>query len=220
MATLSLVGVFMPSFGYLRRSPKMADADQRIQALEQQGTDITVFVEHGVRGNVSLHHRPAYRQLLEHIGTGDTLYVWWFNEFYSQVGHGYAPLKHLLERGVRIVSICYPFELMPNDAKSDAILDFIQGQYFAQQHSRLQCAEASRQQIRNHPEQWQAKYKGRPANKEKHQLILQLLEQGLTLQNVAEQAKVSLSTVKRVKAKGKPSGHSYRNHTSTTTKKA
>lgn len=210
----------MSYFGYLRRSPKIADADQRIQAIKQQQQHVTLFIEQGVRGNVSLHHRPAYRQLLEQISPGDTLYVWWFNEFYSQVGHGYAPLKHLLERGVRIVSICYPFELMPNDAKSDAILDFIQGQHVAQQHSRLQCAEASRQQLKNHPEQWQAKYKGRPANKEKHQLILQLLEQGLTLQNVAEQAKVSLSTVKRVKAKGKPSGHSYRNHTSTTTKKA
>ena len=54
---------------------------------------------------------------------------------------------------------------------------------------------------RSVPQMWKQKFRGRPADKAKHQHLATLLLEGNTLQSVAEQCDVSLSTVKRVKAK-------------------
>ncbi|PSU29047.1 hypothetical protein C9I99_25295 [Photobacterium lutimaris] len=55
--------------------------------------------------------------------------------------------------------------------------------------------------MKQDPERWQQKFRGRPADREKHQQIAALLLEGDKLQQVADRYEVSLSTVKRVKGK-------------------
>ncbi|MGO2508169.1 MAG: recombinase family protein [Vibrio hibernica] len=189
------------TYGYIRISPKMKDVDSRIEQMQQDQSDLTLFKETGVRGNVALLDRPQYQLLVERLATGDTLVVWWLTEFGRQFDDCYKTIEGLLDKGIQITTINQQLSLTPNSDSTQAVLQVLKGYAEAETQHRLIAAEFGRRGLKADKALWKEKFQGRRADKEQHQKIVTLLLEGRTLQSVADETGSSISTVKRVKAK-------------------
>ncbi|MCG9730819.1 recombinase family protein [Shewanella sp. Isolate13] len=154
-----------------------------------------------VRGDIPPMARAAFKQLFNSVKSGDTVIVWWLTDFSHDFSQTLEVIKRLLEKGVILETRCEPLKFEADFPHNHALLALISGYANIQTQHRLFAAEQGRNALKKDPEQWNRKFSGRPANKEKHQQIATLLLEGQTLHSVAEQCGVSLSTVKRVKAK-------------------
>ncbi|MBD1572961.1 recombinase family protein [Vibrio sp. S17_S38] len=189
------------TYGYIRISPKMKDVDSRIEQMQQYQSDLTLFKETGVRGNVVLLERPQYQLLAEKMIAGDTLVVWWLTEFSRQFDDCYKAIEGLLDKGIQIKTINQQLSLTPNSDSTQAVLQVLKGYADAETQHRLIAAEFGRRGLRIDKALWKEKFRGRRADKDQHQKIVTLLLEGKTLQAVADETGSSISTVKRVKAK-------------------
>lgn len=179
----------------------MKDVDSRIEQLQQYQSDVILFKETGVRGNVALLDRPQYQLLAERLTTGDTLVVWWLTEFGRQFDDCYKTIEGLLDEGVKILTINQQLSLLPNNENTQAVLQVLKGYAEAETQHRLIAAEFGRRGLKTDKALWKEKFQGRRADKDQHQKIVALLLEGRTLQAVADETGSSISTVKRVKAK-------------------
>lgn len=179
----------------------MKDVDSRIEQLQQYQSDVILFKETGVRGNVALLDRPQYQLLAERLTTGDTLVVWWLTEFGRQFDDCYKTIEGLLDEGVKILTINQQLSLLPNNENTQAVLQVLKGYAEAETQHRLIAAEFGRRGLKTDKALWKEKFQGRRADKDQHQKIVTLLLEGRTLQAVADETGSSISTVKRVKAK-------------------
>ncbi|RTR29702.1 recombinase family protein [Shewanella atlantica] len=190
----------MATYLYTRFSPKNKAYPEQLAAM----TSLAPGAEHfqdKVRGDVPPMERTAFSQLFKSLGSGDTVLIWWLTEFGHDFSQTLQVITDLLEKGVILQTLCEPLVFEPDSPHRHALLALLSGYGKVQTQRRLFAAEQGRKALKDKPEQWKQKFCGRPADKEKHQQIATLLLEGQTLQSVAEQCDVSLSTVKRVKAK-------------------
>ncbi|ROV57963.1 recombinase family protein [Vibrio ponticus] len=190
----------MTQYLYTRFSPKNQAYQEHVAALSAFAPDAK-HIEDQVRGFVPPQERPAFKQMFDALQDGDTVVVWWLTAFGKDFSQVNATVRLLLNKGVTLQLMCEPICFEPNSQQSETLLSLLFGYEKVQTMHRLFAAEQGRQAIKNDPQLWQQKFRGRPADRAKHKQIATLLLEGHTLQSVAEQCDVSLSTVKRVKAK-------------------
>ncbi len=190
----------MANYIYTRFSPKNRAYPEHLARLEKEASD-NEHLQDKVRGNVPPLERAAFKQLIDKLQPGDTIYIWWLTVFGRDFSQAKATLELLLEKGVIVRALCEYITLKSNCPQTKAVLSLLSGYAKAQIQHRLFAAELGREQLKGDPQRWKEKFRGRPANKQRHQQIKALLLEGKTMQSVATECDVSLSTVKRVKAK-------------------
>ncbi|EOX4827045.1 recombinase family protein [Vibrio alginolyticus] len=190
----------MTTYLYTRYSPKNRAYQEHLNTLKAFAPEAQHF-EDKVRGCMPPTEREAFLHLLDSVRAGDTIVLWWLTAFGRDFSQALNTIKMLLDKGVTLKTVCESITFEPGSVQTQTLLTVLSGYGKVQTEHRLFAAEQGRQAIKEQPELWKQKFRGRPANKTKHQQIATLLLEGYTLQNVAEQCEVSLSTVKRVKAK-------------------
>jgi DNA invertase Pin-like site-specific DNA recombinase len=192
--------IFMATYLYSRFSPKNQAYSQQLEQLQSCAPEAKHFQDK-VRGYVPAMERPEFINLLDTLKTGDTVVIWWLSAFGHDFSQALGVVERLQNKGVNLQTVCEPLRLEPNTIQSQTLLALLSGYGQVQTQHRLFAAEMGRKQLKDNPELWKQKFRGRPADKQKHRRIAELLMQGKTLHSVAEQCDVSLSTVKRVKAR-------------------
>ncbi|ELB2964395.1 recombinase family protein [Vibrio parahaemolyticus] len=190
----------MTTYIYTRYSPKNKAHSEHLAALREAAPDALHF-EDKIRGCVPPSEREAFQKLSNTIQSGDTIVMWWLTAFGRDFSQALNAIRALLEKGVTLKTVCEPLTFEPDSEQTKTLLALLSGYGKVQIQHRLFAAEQGRQAIKDQPDLWKQKFRGRPADREKHRLIAALLLEGNTLLSVAEQCDVSLSTVKRVKAK-------------------
>lgn len=190
----------MASYIYTRFSPKNRAYRDQLEQLTLFAPN-AVHIEDRVHGFVPPLERAEFSALAAGLHSGDTLVIWWLTVFGRDFNQASNTVTQLLEQGVTIKLLCEPLCFEPNSEQSRILLSLLSGYDKVQTQHRLFAAEQGRQAIKDNPEVWQQKFRGRPANKEKHKRIAMKLLQGHSIRRVAELCSVSESTVKRVKAK-------------------
>ncbi|MGV3001552.1 recombinase family protein [Vibrio sp. E150_018] len=188
------------TIGYLRMSPKVEDIDNRIDVMTNE-TQAVLYIERGIRGNVALEDRPEFQKAYAQLKAGDTLLIWWMTDFGLGFKLAYDVITELLNKGIIVRTYHQNLIFKPNDEQTDTMLRLIKGYEEIETYQRLMAAELGRRKLKGNPSEWQAKFKGRRANRELHHKIAQLLTSDKTLQAIADETGASISTVKRVKAK-------------------
>ncbi|MEI8593553.1 recombinase family protein [Photobacterium sp. Hal280] len=194
-------------YGYIRLSPKMSDPEALIRQITGYDPELRLFRETGIRGNVPAEERPQYRALFDALKPGDQLIVRWLTDLGFHFDACHQTLQQLLDKGVIVHTVNQPLTFKPDCPVTDALLLMLKGYANSHTQHRLWAAEAGRDSLRQDQAAWKEKFRGRRANHEVHRQIAMLLRAGKTLQTVADETGVSLSTVKRVKAKMQHHGH-------------
>jgi DNA invertase Pin-like site-specific DNA recombinase len=190
----------MATYIYSRYSPRNLAYSENLKILKELDPEAKHF-EDQLRGCVPPAERLAFQQLVNIIQPGDTVIVWWLTAFGRDFNQSLNTINQLLDKKVTLKTVCEPMRFEPDSSETQTLLTLLAGYGKVQTQHRLFAAEQGRQAIKDQPEVWKQKFRGRPADKAKHQQIAILLLEGNTLQYVAEQCEVSLSTVKRIKAK-------------------
>ncbi|SDJ46667.1 Site-specific DNA recombinase [Ferrimonas sediminum] len=190
----------MTHYLYTRYSPKNRAYQEQLATMTAAFPG-AAHVEDSIHGQVPPFERPQFTRLFDTLESGDTLVIWWLTAFGRDFNQVLATVNRLLDKGVALQLICEPLRLEPRNEQTNTLLLLLSGYDKVQTQHRLYAAEQGRNALKDQPELWKKKFRGRPADKAKHQHIASLLLDGHTLQSVAEQCDVSLSTVKRVKAR-------------------
>ncbi len=190
----------MTTYLYTRYSPKNRAYQEHLEALKTLAPTAQHF-EDQLRACVPPEEREAFQKLLHIVCSGDTVIIWWLTVFGRDFSQAFNTITALLDKGITLKTVCEPLTFEPDSEQTQTLLALLSGYGKVQTQHRLFAAEQGRKAIKEQPNMWQKKFRGRPANKTKHQQIATLLLEGHTLKSVAEQCDVSLSTVKRVKTK-------------------
>ena len=190
----------MAKYIYSRLSPKNTEYQQQISALLAAEPDANQ-VQDRVRGDVEPMAREGFCQLYNKLKDGDVVWVWWLTAFSHDFNMVQTTVASLLDKGVTLKTLSEPLSFVPDSESSHVLLSLLSGYGNVQTRKRLMAAERSRKAIKDNPELWQQKFRGRPADRDKHRDIAAMLLEGHKLQHVAESCNVSISTVKRVKSK-------------------
>ncbi|EKO3842482.1 recombinase family protein [Vibrio harveyi] len=190
----------MATFLYTRHSPKNRAYPEQLNALKAFDPE-AIHLEDKVRGCTPPAKRHAFQQLINTVQSGDTVVLWWLTAFGRDFNQALNTIQALLDQGVTLKTVCEPLTFEPGSVQTQTLISLLSGYGQVQTQHRLFAAEQGRKALKDNPQMWKQKFRGRPADKAKHQHIATLLLEGNTLQSVAEQCDVSLSTVKRVKAK-------------------
>ena len=190
----------MALYIYSRLSPRNTDYQQQIDALFSAEPNAEQMQDR-VRGDIEPMAREGFRHLFDKLTEGDVVWVWWLTAFSHDFNMVQATVSALLEKGVTLNTLSEPLTFVPGSESSRVLLSLLSGYGNVQTRKRLLAAEHSRKAIKENPELWQQKFRGRPADRGKHQEIATMLLEGHKLQYVADTCDVSISTVKRVKSK-------------------
>ena len=190
----------MAKYIYSRLSPRNTDYQQQIDALFSVEPNAEQ-IQDRVRGDVEPMAREGFRHLFDKLTEGDVVWVWWLTAFSHDFNMVQATVSALLDKGVTLKTLSEPLTFVPGSESSHMLLSLLSGYGNVQTRKRLLAAEHSRQAMKDNPELWQQKFRGRPADREKHREIATMLLEGHKLQHVADNCNVSISTVKRVKSK-------------------
>lgn len=190
----------MTTYLYSRYSPRNRAYSENLSILKAAAPDAQHF-EDKARGCIPPTERESFQQLLEIIKPGDTIIIWWLTTFGRDFSQSLNTIELLLNKNVTLKTVCEPLCFEPGSVETKTLNTLLSGYGKVQTQHRLFAAEQGRRAIKGEPDRWKQKFRGRPADKAKHQQIATLLLEGNTLHSVAQQCDVSLSTVKRVKAK-------------------
>ncbi|MGF1684143.1 recombinase family protein [Photobacterium makurazakiensis] len=189
------------TYAYVRLSPKYQDFEAHVAEIKAAYPSAQLFQETGVKGYVPVEERPVYQIMYEQMQEGDTLVVWWIGALGRDFERCRDAINGILNKGVCIQTINQNLLFRPNCEMTGMMMKLLTGYAEADSRHRLAAAKFGREALRDDPDEWKQKFRGRRANKELHRLIASLLLEGKTLQEAAEGAQTSVSTVKRVKAK-------------------
>ncbi len=190
----------MKVYIYTRFSPRNEQFASQLEALEQRFPH-AIAVQDRVKGRVPALERPAFVQMFNQLQSGDTLALWWLNALAPDFKQSVDIISQLFSKGVTIQTVNETLTFSPQSSESAVLLALLKGYADADKHHRLFAAEMGRRALKENPRAWKEKFRGRPADREKHQHIAALLLEGKTLQQVADETDSSLSTVKRVKSR-------------------
>ena len=132
------------------------------------------------------------------------LVVWWIDRLGRDYHNSETAIRELLNRGVTIKTINQnmTFAYSGNDMQdmtTNIQLTMITAMAAAERKNRLASAEAGRQAIKQDPKLWAEKFSGRKPNMERKAKIIELLEQSLSVREVAMKVGCNPSTVQRAK---------------------
>lgn len=190
---------------------RVSTSDQTVQHQQRQAevagyTFDKVFVDDGESGvNKKLADRPAGKELLSYLRTGDTLVVRWIDRLGRNYEDVTSNIRELLGRGVVIKTIINSmvFDGATTDPMQKAIRDALVGFMSAMAQSQGEATKVAQMAGIAHAKMYagEAKYKGRkPAyNREQLNAVLNGLAQGLGAMELANQLGLSRSTVYRIK---------------------
>ncbi len=190
----------MTVYTYTRYSPKNRELDSQLEALAERFPEAQA-IQDRVKGRVPALEREQFSKLFDSLQPGDTLALWWLNALAPDFKHSHELLSQLLEKKVTLQTLSQELTFEPDSVETKVLLCLLKGYADAEKQHRLFAAEMGRRALKGNPDAWKEKFRGRPANREKHQHIATLLLEGKTLQQVADETETSLSTVKRVKSK-------------------
>nr|WP_319556800.1 recombinase family protein [uncultured Vibrio sp.] len=190
----------MTTYLYSRYSPRNRAYSENLSILKAAAPEAMHFEDEG-RGCIPPTEREAFQKLLDTVESGDTVIIWWLTTFGRDFSQSLNTIELLLNKNVTLKTVCEPLCFEPNSLETKTMIALLSGYGKVQTQHRLFAAEQGRRAIKGEPERWKQKFRGRPADKAKHQQIATLLLEGNTLQSVAQLCEVSLSTVKRVKSK-------------------
>lgn len=189
------------AYGYIRFSPKNPYIEEEVAAIKSRLPDVQFFKEVRIKGFVPAAERPQLQEMLKRLNEGDSVIVWWLDSLGAHFGDVKQTIEDILSRDVKIITINQNLTLERDKPDTLAQLHLLEGIANAEKKRRLGFAEASRKALKENPEEWAKRFKGRRANKALHHQIATLLLEGKTLQATADETGASLSTVKRVKSK-------------------
>jgi DNA invertase Pin-like site-specific DNA recombinase len=190
---------------------RVSTSDQTVQHQQRQAEEAgytfdKVFVDDGESGvNKKLADRPAGKELLSYLRTGDTLVVRWIDRLGRNYEDVTSNIRELLGRGVVINTIINSmvFDGATTDPMQKAIRDALVGFMSAMAQSQGEATKVAQMAGIAHAKMYagEAKYKGRkPAyNREQLNAVLNGLAQGLGAMELANQLGLSRSTVYRIK---------------------
>ncbi|EKO3952731.1 recombinase family protein [Vibrio fluvialis] len=190
----------MTIYTYSRFSPRNPDFQQDMEALIAAFPDAT-HIEDSARGRMPAMERPDFVALVDTLQSGDTLAVNWLSSISKDFQQCQHVLQLLMEKNVTLKTTKPAMTVTPGSETAAAIALVLEGYGQADTRHRLHAAEMGRRALREDGRAWKEKFRGRPANKEKHMKIAGLLLEGKTLEEVAQICDCSLSTVKRVKSR-------------------
>ncbi|WP_082712280.1 recombinase family protein [Vibrio tritonius] len=190
----------MTTYLYTKFSPKNEHFATQLDELTQQHPQATLFKD-VVKGRVPPLERPEFSALLAQLVDQDTLVVYWLTAFSKNMQQCHDIMQTLLAKNITVQTIKPALTITPDSEASQIVLHMLEGFAGAETRHRLRAAHQGREALRGDKAAWNEKFRGRPANREKHQLIAASLLEGKTLEEVAQECDCSLSTVKRVKAK-------------------
>lgn len=190
----------MTLYTYSRFSPRNPDFQRNKHQLQTDFPD-AVHIEESARTRMDPLQRPDFAKLLETLQPGDIVVVTWLASISRDFQLCRQAIEQLLDKQVTVQTHRPPLAITPGSETAVTVLTMLHGSALADTRYRLDAAELSRQALREDPQAWQSKFRGRPADKQKHQQIAALLLEGKTLEDVAQRCQCSLSTVKRVKSK-------------------
>lgn len=190
----------MTLYTYSRFSPRNPDFQPHMAALKSAFPD-AIHIEDYARGRTPAMERPDFIGLVDTLQSGDTLAVHWLSSISRDFQQCQQAVQLLLDKNVTIQTTHPAMTITAGSETATAICLLLEGYGQADTRHRLRAAEMGRRALREDHDAWKEKFRGRPANKEKHMKIAGLLMEGKTLEEVAQVCDCSLSTVKRVKSK-------------------
>ena len=190
----------MTTYLYTKFSPKNEHFEAQLEELNQQHPQATLFKD-VVKGRIPAMERPEFATLFAKLVEQDTLVVYWLTAFSKEMSQCQEVMQALLAKKVTIQTIKPALTIAPESEASKIVLNMLEGFAGAETRHRLRAAHQGREALRGDKAAWKEKFRGRPADREKHQQIATGLLEGKTLEEVAQECDCSLSTVKRVKAK-------------------
>ncbi len=193
-------------FAYVRVSTTTQTTDSQISDIQKSypGIEISTDV---CSGTVPATEREQLSRLLDKLRKDDVLVVWWIDRLGRDYHDSETTIRELLKRGVTIKTINQnmTFAYSGNDMQdmtTNIQLTMITAMAAAERKNRLASAEAGRQAIKQDPKLWAEKFSGRKPNMERKAKIIELLEQGLSVREVAMKVGCNPSTVQRAKKVG------------------
>ena len=190
---------------------RVSTSDQTVQHQQRQAEEAgytfdKVFVDDGESGvNKKLADRPAGKDLLKYLRTGDTLVVRWIDRLGRNYEDVTSNIRELLGRGIVIKTIInsMTFDGATSDPMQQAIRDALVGFMSAMAQSQGEATKAAQMAGIAHAKMYsgETKYKGRKPQYTREQLrtVLDGLAQGIGVMELASQLGLSRSTIYRMK---------------------
>lgn len=192
---------------YLRASTKEQDAERAREQVEsfaqERGLTIAAFYVENESG-ASLK-RPELFRLLKDSKPGDILLVEQVDRLSRLNAEDWDSLKRMItDRGVRVVALDLPTSWMMMrsddeltarmmDALNSMMLDMLAA------IARKDFADRRRRQAQGIKKaKAEGKYRGRPADSERHQVIAEMIDKGMRWSQVTKATGASRSTISRV----------------------
>ncbi|MDK8465009.1 recombinase family protein [Marinobacter sp. SS13-12] len=192
---------------YLRASTKEQDAERAREQVEsfaqERGLTIAAFYVENESG-ASLK-RPELFRLLKDSKPGDILLVEQVDRLSRLNAEDWDSLKRMItDRGVRVVALDLPTSWMMMrsddeltarmmDALNSMMLDMLAA------IARKDFADRRRRQAQGIKKaKAEGKYRGRPADSERHQVIAEMIDKGMSWSQVTKATGASRSTISRV----------------------
>ncbi|MCA0912889.1 recombinase family protein [Marinobacter nauticus] len=194
---------------YLRASTKEQDAERAREQLEVFANErgLTIAASYVENESGASLKRPELFRLLKDSKPGDILLVEQVDRLSRLNAEDWDSLKRMItDRGVRVVALDLPTSWMMMksddeltarmmDALNSMMLDMLAA------IARKDFADRRRRQAQGIKKaQAEGKYRGRPVDADRHQVIVEMIEKGLSWSQVTKATGASRSTISRVMA--------------------
>lgn len=192
---------------YLRASTKEQDAQRAKEQLEDfaQERGLTIAASYVENESGASLKRPELFRLLKDSKPGDVLLVEQVDRLSRLNAEDWDSLKRMItDRGVRVVALDLPTSWMMMrsddeltarmmDALNSMMLDMLAA------IARKDFADRRRRQAQGIKKaKAEGKYRGRPADSERHQVIAEMIDKGMSWSQVTKATGASRSTISRV----------------------
>lgn len=192
---------------YLRASTKEQDAERAREQLEVFANErgLTIAASYVENESGASLKRPELFRLLKDSKPGDILLVEQVDRLSRLNAENWDSLKRMItDRGVRVVALDLPTSWMMMksddeltarmmDALNSMMLDMLAA------IARKDFADRRRRQAQGIKKaKAEGKYRGRPVDAERHQVIAEMIDKGLSWSQVTKATGASRSTISRV----------------------
>lgn len=200
-------------YGYLRASTKEQDAERAKEAMKEfakeRGVRVSAWYVENETGTTL--DRPKLMELLDTAEEGDLLLVEQVDRLSRLQAEDWQKLRAMIEgKGIAIVALDLPTSWGQLDEKAEGftgwMLKAMNGMLLDMLAAiaRKDYEDRRRRQREGIARAKAAgRYRGRPAQEEKHRQILELRERGLKIEDIVKVTSMSRATVFNVIKKGK-----------------
>ena len=207
------MSVVIVNIGYARVSTKEQNLDRQITSLKEAGCE-EIFIDKATGTNFQ---RTEYMKMKKFIRKGDTLFVHDLSRLGRNKDMMKEELRDLMDKDIYFVCLnmsmidTRKFADMPNMEKLvfnliiEIVTHFAEEEWKNRKDAQMQGIDVALKQ---------GKYKGKPpvyspdgTKSGVYYAIIQMLDQGLTIQEISGKTKASRSTIQRIKRNRKSEKH-------------